>query len=69
MKNTIQDITDRIKIIEENNNNSHESAKDLKKLLEYLNDLLERLPEDAIKKFSESEYYDLYKKLLKDMDK
>ncbi len=38
--------------------------EDLKKLMKYLDTLLEKLPDDVIKEFAESEYYDLYNKIL-----
>jgi len=38
--------------------------EELKKLLIYLDNLLENLPEDKIKEFAQSEYYDLYSKIL-----
>ena len=38
--------------------------EDLKKLIKYLDSLLEKLPDDVIKEFAESEYYDLYNKIL-----
>jgi hypothetical protein len=41
----------------------------LVKLLSYLDGLFEKLPEDVIRKFAESEYFDLYSKILKDMGK
>ncbi len=75
IEETIQDITDRIIIFEDNKGitgmdfSKEKEIKDIKKLLKYLNELLSKLPEDAIKNFAESEYYDLYKKVLDDMDK
>ncbi len=39
--------------------------KELKRILAYLDDLLSNLPEDVIQKFSESEYFELYDKILK----
>lgn len=39
--------------------------KELKRILAYLDDLLAQLPEDAIQKFGESEYFELYDKILK----
>jgi pilus assembly protein FimV len=73
IKETIQDITGKITIYEENKNHNKtdkiESEKeDIKKLLNYLNGLLENLPEQSINKFAESDYYELYKKVLKDLD-
>ncbi|MDD5067561.1 MAG: hypothetical protein PHF84_11005 [bacterium] len=39
----------------------------LKKILKYLDSLLDYLPEDKIKEFAESEYYDLYHSLFNDL--
>ncbi|MBN2039573.1 MAG: hypothetical protein JW864_06005 [Spirochaetes bacterium] len=72
IEETIQDITDKITIYEENkkNNNDTLTAKeDIKKLLKYLNDLFDQLPEKSVKDFADSEYYNLYKKVLDDMEK
>ena len=44
-----------------------EKRDHLVKLLSYLDGLFEKLPEDVIRKFAESEYFDLYSKILKDM--
>jgi len=44
-----------------------EKSDHLVKLLSYLDGLFEKLPEDVIRKFAESEYFDLYSKTLKDM--
>jgi hypothetical protein len=41
--------------------------EDLTRLLAYLDGLFEKLPEEAVRKFAESEYFDLYVKVLKDM--
>jgi hypothetical protein len=40
---------------------------DLKKVLSYMDHLLESLPEDKIEEFAKSEYFDAYKKLFKDL--
>ena len=67
---TIHDITDRVTILEENINNKEANAdnqkdkEEIKKLLGYLDKLFEKLPEENIKNFADSEYYELYKKLL-----
>lgn len=42
---------------------SEEEKEDIKKVLLYLDKLLENLPEDKIKEFAQSEYYDIYVKL------
>jgi len=41
----------------------------LKNLLWYLDKLFDKLPEDVIRKFAESEYFDLYSKVLTDLGK
>ncbi|MCX7821010.1 MAG: hypothetical protein N2258_04965 [Brevinematales bacterium] len=43
---------------------SPETKEELKTVLKYLDNLLEELPEDKIKEFAKSEYYDLYVKIL-----
>ena len=43
---------------------SDSSKEELRKVLGYLDNLLENLPEDKIKEFAKSEYYDLYVKIL-----
>lgn len=74
IEETIQDITDKITIFEDNkikNNSSESNVKDkdeIKRLLKYLNDLMDKLPKETIENFANSEYYDLYKKVLKEMD-
>ncbi len=70
----ITDITDRIVFLEDENSlNSilsgmgEKKSTDMKKLLAYLDGLFEKLPEDAVKKFAGSEYFDLYVKVLNDL--
>lgn len=43
---------------------SPETKEELKTVLKYLDNLLEELPEDKIREFAKSEYYDLYVKIL-----
>ena len=70
IENTIHDITDKVTILEENKNNkeaatdNQKDKEEIKKLLGYLDKLFEKLPEENIKNFADSEYYELYKKLL-----
>lgn len=40
---------------------------ELKKVISYLDNLFDRLPEDTIREFSRSEYFDLYKKVMEDL--
>lgn len=68
-----EDITDKVIILDdlENMNDFMETLpdkkEDLTKLLAYLDGLFEKLPEETLRKFAESEYFDLYAKVLKDM--
>ncbi len=56
---------DKEQIIAENVNKLSSDTKDeMKRVLSYLDTLLEDLPEDKIKEFSQSDYYDLYVKIL-----
>ncbi|MDY6967291.1 MAG: PAS domain S-box protein [Spirochaetota bacterium] len=71
----LQDISDFITIIEEEidpdkivNNNQIKDMKDVKKLLKYLDQIMEDLPDDVIKNFADSEYFDLYIKVLNEPD-
>ncbi|MBN1499264.1 MAG: hypothetical protein JW982_03870 [Spirochaetes bacterium] len=70
----IPDITSRIVIIDEENVNTfvtdnieEKKQKDMKRLLAYLDGLFENLPEELIKKFADSEYFDLYVKIMNDL--
>ncbi len=69
------DITDRIIILEDKEEIERitsefpEKREDLAKLLSYLDGLLEKLPEEVIRKFAESEYFELYSKVLKEIGK
>jgi len=71
----IIDITDKIIILEDKNDVARitsefpEKRDELVKLLSYLDGLLEKLPEESIRKFAESEYFDLYAKVLKEIGK
>jgi len=68
-----EDITDKVIILDDINNINEfmetlpEKKEDLTRLLAYLDGLFEKLPEETVRKFAESEYYDLYVKVLKDM--
>ena len=42
-------------------------SEDLKKILKYLDSLLEELPEEKIREFAYSEYYDIYNKLFDEL--
>jgi hypothetical protein len=73
-ESSLIDITDEIVILEDKEKllefTSEFAGKGdhLVKLLSYLDGLFEKLPEDVIRKFAESEYFDLYTKILKDME-
>jgi hypothetical protein len=68
------DISDKVIIIENERDVKRfidtlpkEKQESLTKLLRYLDGLFEKLPEDVIKKFASSEYFDLYSKVLQDL--
>ena len=70
----IADITDRIVFLDDENSLNgilsgmgEKKSADMKKLLAYLDGLFEKLPEDTVKKFAGSEYFDLYVKVLNDL--
>lgn len=66
-------ITDKIIILEDKEkimelaSEFPDKNENLVKLLSYLDGLFEKLPEDVIRKFAESEYFELYSKVLKEM--
>jgi hypothetical protein len=71
---TITDITDRVVILDDESDVERfvqtfpeKRHVDIKTLLKYLNGLFDKLPEDAIKKFAGSEYFDLYLKVLNEL--
>ncbi|URA10500.1 hypothetical protein [Thermospira aquatica] len=56
---------DRRQVIETNLDAlSGSTREELRKVLQYLDNLLSDLPEDKIKEFAQSEYYDLYMKIM-----
>jgi len=68
------DITEKIVIIEDDLDVDRfvkelpdEKQDDMKHLLKYLDGLFEKLPEEVIKKFADSEYFDVYSKVLNKM--
>lgn len=71
----LYDITDQVVIIEEEDDvdrfvgkiPSHK-RKDIKNLLKYLDGLFEKLPESVVKNFASSEYFDLYVKVLNELE-
>lgn len=68
-----QDITDKVVIIEDYEmvqkfaDKFPQKNRNLVKLLSYLDGLFEKLPEEVIHKFVESDYFDLYSTLLQEM--
>ncbi len=46
-----------------------EKQENLKRLLKYLDGLFEKLPEEVIRKFAESEYFNLYAQVLHDLER
>ena len=71
----LSDITDDIIILEDKEEMLELTAKfpgkgdRLVKLLSYLDGLFEKLPEGVIRKFAESEYFELYSKILRDIER
>ncbi|MCU0847210.1 MAG: hypothetical protein MUD12_04915 [Spirochaetes bacterium] len=70
----ICDITDKVVILEDVDDVERfisiypeQKKSDIKKLLGYLDGLFEKLPETTIKNFTDSEYFDLYVKVLNDL--
>ena len=68
------DITDRIVLLEDEADVDRfvaaipeEKRHEMKKLLSYLDGLFDRLPEDVVKTFADSEYFDLYVKIMNDL--
>ncbi len=70
----IIDITDSVIILEDYAEREKftdrfpDKKEDLNKLFTYLDGLFEKLPEDVIMKFADSEYFDLYMKVINEMD-
>ncbi len=72
----VMDISDEIVIIDDKSDIERfadtfapEKRENIKKLLQYLDGLFEKLPEDVIRKFAESEYYNLYMKIMKELER
>lgn len=67
------DITDQVIILEDKDNvdaftsRFPDKKEDLARLLSYLDGLFEKLPEEAVKKFAQSEYFDLYVKVMNEI--
>jgi|GEM_PF-952472 len=74
VKEEIPDISNRVVIIEDRDDISRfldampaEKRENMRKLLQYLDNLFEKLPEEVIERFSHSEYFDLYMKIFHDL--
>jgi hypothetical protein len=72
---SISNISDAVIIIDDDEDVKRFSEgipdnkrENIKKLLKYLDGLFEKLPEDVIKKFADSEYYNLYVQILNYFD-
>jgi len=55
------------KVNDKDNGISSEMKEEIKKVLSYMDHLLESLPEDKIEEFAKSEHFDTYKKLFKEL--
>lgn len=71
----VEDITSRIVILEDEESVHAALSRidvtkkeDMKRLLHYLDGLFEKLPEDTVKRFAESEYFDLYVSVMNDLE-
>ncbi len=71
----VHDITDSVVIIEDDvdvdrfvQGFPQEKQHDMKKLLKYFDGLFEKLPEKTIRNFANSEYFELYTKVMHDLD-
>ncbi len=73
-KEETNDISDKVVILDNKEDLNRfvdtmpvEKQENIRKLMAYLDNLFEKLPEDVIKNFANSEYFDLYVKVLKDL--
>ena len=71
---TVIDITDRVVILDDEadvdrfvSGFPRKKQVNIKILLKYLDGLFEKLPESVVKKFANSEYFDLYLKVLNEL--
>ena len=42
-------------------------VQEMKKMISYLDGLFDKLPDDTVREFSQSEYFDLYKKIMTEL--
>jgi hypothetical protein len=75
-EDSLLDITDRVVLMEDQDDVERfmagipeEKREEMRKLLTYLDGLFEKLPEDVVRKFADSEYFDLYVKIMNDLGK
>ncbi|MBP7029438.1 MAG: hypothetical protein KBG82_08975 [Spirochaetes bacterium] len=54
---------------ESSSSNTSENIDEIKEVMNYLDDLLDALPEEKIKEFVKSDYYRLYKKVITELNK
>ena len=54
-------------VIQESADQSHLDAEELRKMISYLDGLFDKLPDETVKEFSRSEYFDLYKKIMSEL--
>jgi len=73
-KDEALDISDKVVILDNKDDLNRfvdtmpvEKQENIRKLMAYLDNLFEELPEDVIKNFANSEYFDLYVKVLNDL--
>jgi len=73
-KDEALDISDKVVILDNKEDLNRfvdtmpvEKQENIRKLMAYLDNLFEELPEDVIKNFANSEYFDLYVKVLNDL--
>jgi hypothetical protein len=70
----VLDITDRVVILDDAADVERltdlipeQKREDMKRLLHYLDGLFEKLPEDVVRNFADSEYFDLYVKIMNEL--
>ncbi|MFN3604015.1 MAG: hypothetical protein ACK4UJ_04825 [Leptonema sp. (in: bacteria)] len=61
-------IADREKLSDDLEKETGIKKEELKKIISYLDSLFDKLPEDAIREFSKSEYFNLYKKVIETLE-
>ncbi|MCS7206189.1 MAG: hypothetical protein NZ853_10875 [Leptospiraceae bacterium] len=59
-----KEIKDRSSLVDEIESETGIRKEELKKIIAYLDTLFDKLPDDVIKEFSRSEYFNLYKKVI-----